>query len=137
MAVALDHVGIASPDPGSPLAGLLSAPAGPAAAGRVMPSGVTVARFGPGDTLELVWPARPGTPVDAFLERRGPGLHHVALRVDEALGDLRGRLLAAGTEVIGAVDFSADGRPCLFVHPRCTGGVLVELVQGPRPGSAA
>ena len=57
-----------------------------------MKSGVTVARFGPGDALELIWPGRPGTPVDV----------------------------------------SSDGRPCLFLHPRSTGGVLVELVQGPR-----
>lgn len=129
--VAVDHVGIAAPDPESPLA-VLVAEAGLAARGKEMDSGVTVARFGPGDALELVWPGRPGTPVDGFLARRGPGLHHIALRVDEPLVGVRGRLLAAGIEVIGAVEVSSDGRPCLFLHPRCTGGVLVELVEGPR-----
>jgi len=128
-ALALDHVGIAAPGPDAPLARLLGAGA---LAGRQMPSGVTIARFGPDTALELVWPGRPGTPVDGFLERRGGGLHHVALRVDEPLAGVRDRLVAEGVEVIGDVDVAADGRPCLFLHPRSTGGVLVELVEGAR-----
>jgi catechol 2,3-dioxygenase-like lactoylglutathione lyase family enzyme len=141
--VAFDHVGIATPDPDCPLAALLadtaavaddeSASAGLVSRGRAMKSGVTVARFGPGRSLELVWPGQSSTPIHTFLERRGPGLHHIALRVDEPLVDLHGRLLAAGIEVVGGVDVSSDGRPCLFLHPRSTGGVLVELVEGGRP----
>jgi methylmalonyl-CoA epimerase len=131
VALAVDHVGIAAFDAETPLARALGADV--AAGGRLMPSGVVVGRFGPQEGLELVWPGRPGTPVAAFLERRGPGLHHVALRVDEPLAELRDRLVAAGLEVIGDVDVSADGRPCLFLHPRGTGGVLVELVEGARP----
>ena len=127
-AVAVDHVGIAAPDPRSPLAEALG---GGSPAGIAMPSGVTVARFGPGRGLELVWPGRPGTPIDTFLARRGPGLHHVALRVDVDLAELRGRLEQAGLALVGSgIDRSSDGRPCLFLHPRGTGGVLVELVQG-------
>ena len=99
-----------------------------------MPSGVTVGRFGPGEALELVWPGRRDTPIDRFLDRRGPGLHHLALRVDEPLADLLATLLEEGIEVIGGVELSSDGRPCLFLHPRSTGGVLVELVEGPRRG---
>jgi methylmalonyl-CoA epimerase len=129
--VGVDHVGIAAPDPDSPLVTLLGGH-GMTELGRAMPSGVTVARFGPEAALELVWPGRPGTPIDGFLERRGPGLHHVALRIDEPLAELLERLLERGIEVIGGVEVSSDGRPCLFLHPRSTGGVLVELVQGPR-----
>jgi hypothetical protein len=129
---AVDHVGIAAPDPGSPLARLLGCD--PSAAGKPMPSGVTVGRFGPGGSLELVWPGRPGTPVDGFLARRGPGLHHVALRVEVGLERLAGELRAGGVELVGGVDVSSDGRPCLFLHPRSTGGVLVELVEGERSG---
>jgi len=132
--VGLDHVGIAAPDPDSPLAALLGGE-GVARAGRAMPSGVTVGRFGPGDALELVWPGRPGTPIDGFLSQRGPGLHHLALRVDEPLADLLAQLVDEGVEVIGGVERSSDGRPCLFLHPRSTGGVLVELVEGRRPGA--
>jgi hypothetical protein len=127
----VDHVGIAAPGPDSPLAELLGGE-GVVEVGRAMPSGVTVARFGPDAALELVWPGRPGTPVDGFLERRGPGLHHVALRVDKPLLELLEPLRMAGVAVIGGIDVSSDGRPCLFLHPRSTGGVLVELVQGQR-----
>ena len=127
---AVDHVGIAAPDPGSPLARLLGCD--PEAIGKAMPSVVKVGRFGPAGGLELVWPGRPGTPVDGFLARRGPGLHHVALRVEVALERLRDELRAAGVELVGDVDVSSDGRPCLFLHPRSTGGVLVELVEGER-----
>lgn len=127
---AVDHVGIAAPDPESPLARLLGCD--PGAIGKPMPSGVTVGRFGPAAGLELVWPGRPGTPVDGFLARRGPGLHHVALRVEVALERLRDELRSAGVELVGEVDVSSDGRPCLFLHPRSTGGVLVELVEGER-----
>lgn len=129
-ALAVDHVGVAAPSPDSPLAAALGADLG--ATGRAMPSGVTVGRFGPGGGLELVWPGRAGTPIDAFLSRRGPGLHHLALRVDEPLAALAERLAAAGLEAVGGVEGSSDGRPCLFLHPRATGGVLVELVEGPR-----
>jgi methylmalonyl-CoA/ethylmalonyl-CoA epimerase len=132
-AAAVDHVGIASPDAGSPLAEALGTPS---PVGISMPSGVTVARFGPGRGLELVWPGRPGTPIDSFLARRGPGLHHVALRVDVDLAELRGRMERAGLALVGGdIERSSDGRPCLFLHPRGTGGVLIELVQGASPGA--
>jgi methylmalonyl-CoA/ethylmalonyl-CoA epimerase len=131
-ALAVDHVGIAAPDGSSPLADALG---NESPAGIAMPSGVTVARFGPGRGLELVWPGGPGTPIDTFLARRGPGLHHVALRVDVDLAELRGRMEQAGLALVGdGVERSSDGRACLFLHPRSTGGVLVELVQGANPG---
>jgi methylmalonyl-CoA/ethylmalonyl-CoA epimerase len=130
-AVALDHVGIAAPQSTTPLAEALGADG---LEGRSMPSGVTVARFGPAGGLELVWPGRPGTPIDSFLAGRGPGLHHVALRVDTDLAALRARLEAAGLALIGdGLELSSDGRPCLFLHPRGTGGVLVELLEGASP----
>jgi catechol 2,3-dioxygenase-like lactoylglutathione lyase family enzyme len=127
-AVALDHVGLAAARGSTALTGLL----GSAPVPREMPSGVTVGRFGPGGMLELVWERRPDSPITAFLERRGPGLHHVALRVAEPLGELAARLAEAGVRLAGPVEPSSDGRPSLFVHPRSTGGVLVELVEGPR-----
>jgi methylmalonyl-CoA epimerase len=130
-AVCLDHVGLAAAGPRTPLSDALGAGV---LSGRAMPSGVAVARFGPGAALELVWPTRSGTPIDGFLERRGPGLHHVALQVDEDLAALRLHLEAAGQAVVGeGVELSSDGRPCLFLHPRRAGGALVELVQGSRP----
>jgi len=125
-ATALDHVGIAvqSAD-GHPLVEAL----GGVLEGRLMPSGVMVGSFGPGAALELVWPGREGTPIDRFLERRGPGLHHVALAVREPLAALAERLRAAGLEPVGEIEPSSDGRPSLFLHPSTTGGVLIELVE--------
>jgi methylmalonyl-CoA/ethylmalonyl-CoA epimerase len=127
-ATAVDHVGIAATASSTPLTALLGA----AVSVREMSSGVAVGRFGPHDALEVVLPHRDGSPIGSFLSRRGPGLHHVGLRVDEPLGDLLPRLAAAGVRVVGAVEPSADGRPSLFIHPSSTGGVLVELVEGPR-----
>ena len=97
-----------------------------------MPSGVGVGRFGPDRTLELVVPTGTGTPIDRFLEKRGGGLHHIALAVDQPLTELLPRLLEAGIEVAGEIEPSSDGRPSLFLHPSSTGGVLVELVEGDR-----
>jgi methylmalonyl-CoA epimerase len=126
---AVDHVGIAAVSSDSALGDLV----GPVGLLTEMPSGVAVGRFGPGDTLELVVPARPGSPIERFLDRRGPGLHHIGFRVDEPLEDVLERLEAAGVHVIGKVEPSSDGRPSLFIHPSETGGVLIELVEGPRP----
>jgi methylmalonyl-CoA epimerase len=81
--------------------------------------------------VELLSPLGPETAVGRFLERRGPGLHHVALRVDEPLDELLPALEAAGFDAVGPIEPSSDGRPCLFLHPSTTGGVLVELVEGP------
>ena len=129
-AVELDHVGIAAPAAGAlPLVELL----GGVGALAEMPSGVAVSRFGPGERVEIVTPARPGSPIERFLERRGQGLHHIALRVDEPLAALVERLRASGIETTGEVAPSSDGRPSVFLHPAGAGGVLVELVEGPRP----
>lgn len=130
-AVALDHVGLASADP-PPLARALGLDARrgvPMSSGVPMPSGVVVTRFGPERSLEWVAPHRPPTPVDGFLCRFGPGLHHVALRVQRPLDELLRSLRDAGCDT-SPVEPSSDGRPSLFVHPRSMGGVLVELVEG-------
>ena len=127
--VVLDHVGIAAYPDGLSLAELIGGSAAPLVE---MPSGVAVGRFGPGEALELVTSTRDGSPLERFLETRGPGLHHIALRVDEPLSQVVLRLEAAGLRIVGGIEASSDGRPSLFLHPSSTGGVLVELVEGPR-----
>lgn len=126
-AVSLDHVGVATTGPSAPLATLIGSTV---ADGKQMPSGVVVGRFGPEKALEMVWSGGAGSPIDGFLARRGPGLHHIALRVEQSLEELLPRLTAAGIRVTGPVEPSSDGRPSLFLHPATTGGVLVELVEG-------
>jgi methylmalonyl-CoA epimerase len=126
-AVSLEHVGIASRTPATPLT---DAVGGQELHGKLMPSGVTVAHFGPDDRLELLWPGPDGSPIDNFLERRGPGLHHIALRVDLPLAPLVETLLSLGIRTAGQIERGADGRLSVFLHPSCMGGVLVELVEG-------
>ena len=75
--------------------------------------------------------------VQRFLDKRGPGLHHVAFRVDAldtALADLRERGVRLIDEVARA---GGMGTRIAFVHPSATGGVLVELVQDPAEGVPA
>ncbi|MDP6540198.1 MAG: methylmalonyl-CoA epimerase [Planctomycetota bacterium] len=85
-----------------------------------------------GRRIELVEPAAPDSPVHAFLERRGGGLHHVAFEVtdvDAAVADLR----AGGARIAGdGAGPGAHGTRIAFVHPKSTGGVLIELVEDPR-----
>jgi methylmalonyl-CoA/ethylmalonyl-CoA epimerase len=79
--------------------------------------------------VELLEPLGPETTVGRFLERRGPGLHHVAYRTDDIVAELE-RLDAAGIRLIDAEPRpGAGGHKVAFLHPSSTGGVLVELVQ--------
>jgi methylmalonyl-CoA epimerase len=91
---------------------------------------VAVLTLGP-FRVELVTPAADDSPLSGFLERRGEGLHHLALAtadIDAALDALD----AAGLPLIDrhARD-GADERRIAFLHPKGTGGVLVELTQPP------
>lgn len=85
-----------------------------------------------GDTnLELVSP-RGNEGLERFLEKRGPGLHHVAVEV-ERIEEAIGLLAALGVPLIDtAPRRGACGHKVAFVHPKATGGVLVELVEKDR-----
>lgn len=88
--------------------------------------GVRVAFIG---EIELLEPLGPDTTVGRFLARRGPGLHHVAYRCADLVSELK-RLDGAGFELIDrAPRRGAFGHRVAFLHPRSTGGVLVELVE--------
>jgi methylmalonyl-CoA epimerase len=79
--------------------------------------------------IELVGPTDAASPVTRFLERRGPGLHHVAFEVDDLTAAMA-RLRAAGFQPIGDESAGgADGKRVAFIHPRSAGGVLVEVVE--------
>lgn len=88
--------------------------------------GVRVAFCG---EIEILEPLGSESAVGRFLERRGPGLHHVAYRCADVQAELD-RLSAAGIELIDTHPRpGARGHLVAFLHPRSTGGVLVELVQ--------
>lgn len=113
---------------------LWSALLGEKASGReeVSDEGVRVAFFGEGPgRIELLEPASAETPVGRFLRRQGPGLHHVCLRVP-LLEDALERAEEAGAEILEPrIRQGAGTRRVAFLHPRSTGGVLVELSEVP------
>jgi methylmalonyl-CoA epimerase len=82
--------------------------------------------------VELMEPTAPDSPISAFLERRGPGLHHICLDVEGIQGHLDD-LRAAGVRLIDEAPVpGAKERQVAFVHPKDTGGVLIELSEDVR-----
>ena len=78
--------------------------------------------------IELLEPAAPDSPISKFLETRGPGLHHIALRIpdfDAAIARLR----ESGARLLNEPRAGAGGHRYVFIHPASTGGVLLELIQ--------
>ena len=93
---------------------------------RVEAQGVEVRFLG---NLEVIVPVDAGTGVARFLDRRGPGLHHVAYRTDDVAALMK-KLAADGCEFTSPEPMTGrGGHPIAFLHPRSTGGLLVELVQ--------
>lgn len=83
--------------------------------------------------IELLEPLREDSVVGRFLKKRGPGLHHVALHVDD-IGAALQSLKARGAKLISeTVQLGAGGHLYFFVHPSSAGGVLLEICQDPRP----
>jgi methylmalonyl-CoA epimerase len=128
---ALDHVGIAvhSLDDSLPVFESITGGKGYGRE-RVEQQGVEVVFLGTGDgRLELLAPTRDDSAVAKFLARRGPGMHHLCYRVDDIVAELD-RYHAAGARLIDeAPRPGAAGHLVAFIHPKSTGGVLVELLQ--------
>lgn len=123
------HIGIAVPDLGAALAfyrevlGLEPHPPEQA-------DGATIVSLPFGDSeVELLQPLDADTPVGRFIARRGPGIHHICYRVpdlDAALDACR----RAGYQLIDQQPRrGAGGRRIAFVHPKSTGGILLELTE--------
>jgi methylmalonyl-CoA/ethylmalonyl-CoA epimerase len=94
--------------------------------------GVEAVLLGVGDShVELLQPLGPDTAVGKFLERSGPGLHHVAYGTD----DIESALDAARDAGLALIDeqprTGIRGSRVAFLHPKSTGGVLTELVEAP------
>jgi LAO/AO transport system kinase len=79
--------------------------------------------------IELLEPTAAESPLGRFLERRGEGLHHVALQVPDLEGTVA-RLRAEGVRLVKSeIQVGAGGHRYVFVHPASTGGVLLELIE--------
>jgi methylmalonyl-CoA/ethylmalonyl-CoA epimerase len=130
----LDHIGVAVEDLGRALAfyrDALGLEVGPP---EDVPSQGVRAQFVPvgAAAIELLEPTASDSPIARFLEKRGPGLHHVTLRVDDIEGALA-QLKARGIRLIDeAPRTGAEGALIAFIHPASTHGVLVELKQRAR-----
>jgi len=82
--------------------------------------------------VELLEPTSEDSPISKFLEKRGGGIHHIAVEVDDIQASLD-RLRNAGTQLIDEKPrVGAEGCLVAFVHPTSTNGVLLELVQTPK-----
>ena len=99
---------------------------------RIDPQGVEEVLLAVGSSfIQLLGALGPDTPVGRFLERRGPGVHHVGYRVDNVAATLE-HLRGEGVELIDQTPRPGSrGTTIAFVHPNGMAGVLVELVQLP------
>ena len=92
--------------------------------------GVRVAMLSIGESrIELLEPTRADSPIEKFMSKRGEGIHHIAVRVDNIEEALE-RLKAAGARLIdSAPRRGAHDTRVAFIHPSSTHGVLLELVE--------
>jgi methylmalonyl-CoA/ethylmalonyl-CoA epimerase len=98
---------------------------------RDVPAEMSQVAFLPlaGSEIELVQPTTDDSGIAKYLAKRGPGMHHICLEVDDIDGMLA-QLAAKGVRLINEQPrTAADGKKYAFIHPESTGGVLVELYQ--------
>jgi methylmalonyl-CoA/ethylmalonyl-CoA epimerase len=92
--------------------------------------GARIAGLAAGDSLvELLEAEQPDSPIAKFVAKRGPGIHHICLAVDDLDATLA-RCRAAGVRLIDETPrLGAEGKRIAFLHPASTAGVLVELSE--------
>ena len=97
---------------------------------QVDEQGVRVAMLNVGESrIELLEPTGPESPVEKFMAKRGEGIHHIAVTVDNIEATLE-QLKAAGVRLVdSAPRRGAHNTRTAFIHPSSTHGVLLELVQ--------
>ena len=83
--------------------------------------------------IELMEPTRDGSPIKRFLEKRGEGIHHMALQTDNIEGEVE-RMAGCGIAFLGGIRDGSEGTRITFIHPKSLHGVLAELCSPPREG---
>ena len=92
--------------------------------------GARIAAVAAGPSLvEFLEPETPGSPIDKFIAKRGPGIHHICFAVDD-LDDALARCREHGVRLIDETPrVGAEGKRIAFLHPSSTSGVLIELTE--------
>ena len=83
-----------------------------------------------GVTFELIEPVGPQGMIQRFVEKRGGGLHHISIQVDDLEAEMR-RLKGLGVEFSSEEPAHVSDTKVVFIHPRSTSGLLIELIQRP------
>ena len=81
--------------------------------------------------VELMEPTREDSPIRKFLEKRGEGLHHMALETDGIEGEVE-RMEGCGIRFLGKIRPGSEGTRVTFIHPKSLHGVLAELCSHPK-----
>lgn len=128
----IDHIGIAVADANAALAiyrdalGLELVATEPVASQKLVSYHLRVGE----SNLELLEASDPESVIARFIEKRGPGIQHIALAVDDIAAEVA-RLRALGLQFTSETPVrGAGGKQVIFLHPKGTGGVLIELCQG-------
>ena len=81
--------------------------------------------------IELMQPTKDDSPIKKFLDKKGPGLHHMALETDNIDGEVE-RMEGCGVQFLGKVRPGSAGPKVTFIHPKSLEGVLAELFSHPK-----
>jgi len=81
--------------------------------------------------IELMQPMNDESPIRKFLDKKGPGLHHVALQTDNIEGEVE-RMEECGIQFLGKIRPGSEGTKVIFIHPKSLSGVLAELCSHPK-----
>jgi methylmalonyl-CoA/ethylmalonyl-CoA epimerase len=87
--------------------------------------------------IELLEPTTEDSPISKFLEKRGGGIHHIAVEVEDIAAALQKARENGATLIDQEARVGAEGCLVAFIHPKSTGGVLLELVQTPNEDDAS
>ena len=139
MITGLDHIAIATDDLEAAIRRFLEDFGLELAGTEDVPTEQTSTAFFPlkGTRIEVVAPMDGQGPIAASVAKRGPGIHHICFSTDDIEGDIA-RLKAKGYRFTSdAPKPGAHGTRVIFVHPKSTGGVLIELAQHPEEGEHA
>lgn len=97
---------------------------------KVETEGVATSFFTSGESkIELLAATHTDSPIAKFIERKGEGIHHIAFAVEDIYAEIK-RLKEEGFQIINETPrIGADNKLVVFIHPKSTQGVLVELCQ--------